>query len=419
VHDFIADVLLGRLATEAAARPDPELPRRFRRRFQQLTGPVMAKSLEDTLFYRYVPLLGLNEVGGDPAHFGTTPEQFHAAAAERAQEWPHAMIATATHDTKRGEDARARLLALSEIPDAWVEAVERFHTMTAPHLVALEDVEAPDANDRYMLLQALLGAWPHELLEDGSAEPFRERMEEYAGKALREAKRYTSWVNNNEAYENATFALLARLLGADGEFLSTFRPLARRLAYCGMLTGLGRTVLKCTMPGIPDIYQGTEFWDLSLVDPDNRRPVDYTARAQGLEGDEDWQAMLQSWPDGRLKQRVLARLLSERAASADFFAKADYQPLRTDGAKARHLLAFRRSYEDQALVVVVPRLLASLVDGVNPPLGQAFWESTSVSAGGGRWRDVVTGAEVTSEQERLPVGELFSALPIAVLRTVP
>jgi (1->4)-alpha-D-glucan 1-alpha-D-glucosylmutase len=186
-----------------------------------------------------------------------------------------------------------------------------------------------------------------------------------------------------------------------------------------MLTGLGRTVLKCTIPGIPDIYQGTEFWDLSLVDPDNRRAVDYTARAQGLQGDAGWQAMLQSWPDGRLKQRVLARLLSERAAGADFFAKADYQPLRTDGAKARHLLAFRRSYEDEALVVVVPRLLASVVDGVNPPLGQAFWESTSVSAGGGRWRDVVTGAEVTSEQERLPVGELFSALPIAVLRAVP
>jgi (1->4)-alpha-D-glucan 1-alpha-D-glucosylmutase len=209
-HDFIAGALLGRIETESPGRPDGDLLRRFRRRFQQLTGPVMAKSLEDTLFYRFVRLLPLNEVGGDPGHFGVTVDQFHAAASERARDWPHTIIATATHDTKRGEDARGRLLALSEMPDAWAEAVERFDRLAEPHLVAQDEGEAPDANDRYMLLQTLLGAWPFELMQEGSdqlLEPFRQRIEEYARKALREAKRHTSWVNTNDAYEQATLNL--------------------------------------------------------------------------------------------------------------------------------------------------------------------------------------------------------------------
>ncbi|MDQ4135938.1 MAG: malto-oligosyltrehalose synthase, partial [Pseudomonadota bacterium] len=245
-HDFIAGALLGRVETGGPGRPDPELLRRFRRRFQQLTGPVMAKSLEDTLFYRYVPLLALNEVGGDPGHFGLTLEQFHEDAAARARDWPHAMIATATHDTKRGEDARGRLLALSEMPEDWAAAVERFQRLVEPHLAAHEEGKAPDANDQYMLLQTLLGAWPHELLDgnsDKGLEGFRQRIEEYARKALREAKRHTSWVNVDEAYEEATFALLRRLLQPDSPFLSEFRPLAQRLAYLGMLTGLARTAV--------------------------------------------------------------------------------------------------------------------------------------------------------------------------------
>jgi (1->4)-alpha-D-glucan 1-alpha-D-glucosylmutase len=421
-HDFIAGALLDRIETEGPGRPDRDLLRRFRRRFQQLTGPVMAKSLEDTLFYRFVRLLPLNEVGGDPGHFGLSPEQFHATVAERARDWPHAMIATATHDTKRGEDARGRLLALSEMAEEWADAVERFEHLARPAVAPLDDSEAPDANDRYMLMQTLLGAWPFELMQDGSEaglEPFRQRMEEYARKASREAKRHTSWVNPSEAYESATFDFLRRLLEPGSEFLPAFRPLARRLAYLGMITSLARTTLKCTLPGVPDVYQGTEFWDLSLVDPDNRRPVDYEARVGALRDGADMGALLQSWPDGRIKQQVLARLLADRAAAPEFYAKAGYQPLAPDGARAPHLLAFRRSHGNDQLVVAVPRLLAGLIDGETPPLGAGLWGDATLPAPAGRWRNVVTGAEITGRQKGISAAELFSILPIAVLRTIP
>ncbi|HEX8168176.1 MAG TPA: malto-oligosyltrehalose synthase [Beijerinckiaceae bacterium] len=420
VHDFVRDALLGRIETEGPGRPDPELVRRFRRRFQQLTGPVMAKSLEDTLFYRHVRLLPLNEVGGDPARFGLSPEAFHKAIAERARGWPHAMTATATHDTKRGEDSRGRLLALSEMPDAWAEAMERFEAMAAPLLATLDEEPAPDANDRYMLLQAVLGAWPNELLgemTDPAVAAFRGRMEEYARKALREGKRHTSWVNVNEAYEEAALAALSAILVPGSGFLREFRPLAQRLTLAGMLTGLARTALKCTLPGVPDVYQGTEFWDLSLVDPDNRRPVDYGARAAALESGANLRTMLENWHDGRIKQQVLARLLADRAAAPQLYAEGDYQPLEIEGARAQNVLAFRRSHGGEDLIVAVPRLLAGALEGESPPLG-GFWGDTVLRVPAGARRDVLTGAEVRSRDGGLPMRELFSALPIGVLRTI-
>ncbi|HEX2555979.1 MAG TPA: malto-oligosyltrehalose synthase [Microvirga sp.] len=419
LHDFIAAALLGGIETDAPGRPDPDLVRRFRRRFQQLTGPVMAKSLEDTLFYRYVRLLSLNEVGGDPAHFGGTVEDFHRANADRAAAWPHAMIATATHDTKRGEDARARLNALSEMPDVWRDAIERFERIAAPHVANLDGEEGPDANDRIMLLQALLGAWPVELLEEGEAperaESFRERMEGYLLKALREAKRHTSWVHGNESYENAATALLAALLAPGGPFLAEFRPLARRLATFGMLNGLARTALKATLPGIPDVYQGTEFWDFSLVDPDNRRPVDYEARVRALEGGETLPRLLERWHDGRVKQALLVRLLADRAETPSLYADGAYQPLEASGEKARHVLAFQRSCGPASLVVVVPRLVATLVDGEALPLGPA-WGDTALSLPPGRWRNILTGGSVGAGGGGCPLGELFADFPIAILR---
>jgi (1->4)-alpha-D-glucan 1-alpha-D-glucosylmutase len=422
VHDFIRGVLLGQVEAEGPARPDPELPRRFRRRFQQLTGPVMAKSLEDTLFYRYVRLLPLNEVGGDPAHFGVGVDAFHAAMTERARDWPHAMIATATHDTKRGEDARGRLLALSEMPEEWARAVDDFLALTEPLLKELEEIRAPDANDRCMLLQTLLGAWPSELLgdttESAAVEGFRTRIEEYVRKALREAKRRTSWVNVNEAYEDAALGAIRALLAPGGDFLSGFRPLARGLAYAGMITGLARTVLKCTLPGVPDIYQGTAFWDLALVDPDNRRPVDYAVRAAALDGDADLVQLLRAWSDGRIKQQVLARLLRDRVKAAALYAEADYEPLVVDGTRARHVVAFRRPGRGEDLIVAAPRLAASLVGGETPPLGREIWRDTIIHAPAGHRRDVLTGAETRCEAEGLPVAELFATLPIAVLRTI-
>ena len=419
VHDFVAAALLGAIETEGPGRPAPEHLRRFRRRFQQLTGPVMAKSLEDTLFYRYGRLLALNEVGGDPGHFGVSPDAFHAANADRLRSWPHAMIATATHDTKRGEDARARLLALSEMPDRWAEAVARWEEITAHAAVRHGNGEAPDANDRYLILQQLLAAWPASLLEgDDSNEraAFRERMEGWVEKALREAKRHTSWVNQNEPYESAAKAFLGSLLEPGSRFLAEFRPLAAELALRGMVKGLARTVLKCTLPGVPDVYQGTEFWDLSLVDPDNRRPVDYAARRRALADDTPVADLLRHWPDGRLKQRVIATLLSDRARSPLLYADGDYRPVPMRGARARDLLAFERSCGGESLLVLVPRLTGEAEAG--PPLRGA-WDGTVVAATPGPWRDLLTGAVAEIAEGGHPAGELLRTLPIAVLRTHP
>ncbi|MFL5231575.1 MAG: malto-oligosyltrehalose synthase [Microvirga sp.] len=422
VHDFVRDALLRRIDTEGPGGPDPELVRRFRRRFQQLTGPVMAKSLEDTLFYRYTRLLALNEVGGDPGRFGIALERLHAEIAARARDWPHAMTATATHDTKRGEDARARLLALSEMPEAWAAAVERFDALTEPLLVDLEEVRAPDPNDRYLLLQSLLGAWPNDLLggapDPAAIEGFRERIAEYARKALREAKRHTSWVNVGEAYEEATDAIIRALVSPDSAFLRDFEPLARRLAHAGMVTGLARTVLKCTLPGIPDIYQGTELWDLSLVDPDNRRPVDYASRAAALEDGADLPALLRSWPDGRIKQQVIARLLADRAAAPQLYAEGGYEPLAAQGERSRNVIAFRRSRAGGDLIVVVPRLIAGAASGGSLPVGGEFWGDTALRASAGARREILTGSTLRCGEGGLPLRELFSALPIAVLRTI-
>ncbi|PIU04319.1 malto-oligosyltrehalose synthase, partial [Methylobacterium sp. CG09_land_8_20_14_0_10_71_15] len=419
VHDFAAAALLGEVDTDGPARPDPRLVLRFRRRFQQLTGPVMAKSLEDTLFYRYVLLLGLNEVGGDPGEYGITVEHFHALQAARARDWPNAMIATATHDTKRGEDARTRQLALSEMPEEWARAWDAWRETAGPHLTRVEGEPAPDANDQWMFLQAILGAWPLELIDEdvpAEVESFRDRLIAYSEKALREGKRHSNWVNIDEAYEGAVRNLFAAIIAPGSAFLARLRPLARRLACLGMIAGLGRTVLKATLPGVPDTYQGTEFWDFSFVDPDNRRPVDYGARAEALTIEVPAADLLASWRDGRVKQAVLSRLLADRAADPRFYADAGYEPVIATGTRAQNLVAFRRVGETSGandLLVAVPRLVANLV-GTEPWSGSAFSGTVLTLSDPGRWHDLVTGAEHTGAS--LDAGELFASLPFAVLR---
>ncbi|MBA1156466.1 malto-oligosyltrehalose synthase [Microvirga mediterraneensis] len=413
VHDFIAAALLGK------AKADSADIRRFRRRFQQLTGPVMAKSLEDTLFYRYGRLIALNEVGGDPGHFGLSSQAFHQANADRARTWPHAMIATATHDTKRGEDARARLLALSEMPEEWAQALDLWRDVVTPHLSDVDGAPSPDANDQAILLQALLGAWPMELLEGDDATllpAFQERMDGYLIKALREAKRHTSWVAPNEAYEQAAGRLLHAVLDPKNRILDRLQPLARRLSRLGMLNGLSRTVLKMTLPGVPDIYQGTEFWDFSLVDPDNRRPVDYSARITALDTNEPVAALVKDWSDGRIKQHILMRLLHDRAASPDLYAEGDYRPLPIEGALSAHLLGYLRQHGEEALAVVVPRLWNGLTDSEGHTPLQAAWRDTTISLPHGRWQDVLTGEDILigSDQER--IASLMGTLPFAVLK---
>ncbi|HZH52194.1 MAG TPA: malto-oligosyltrehalose synthase [Microvirga sp.] len=421
VHDFIATALLEDHGADAGRR-DADLIRRFRRRFQQLTGPVMAKSLEDTLFYRYVRLLSLNEVGGDPHSFGVPPREFHRVNRERAHSWPNAMISTATHDTKRGEDARARLNALSEMPDAWAEALSLWRKVIPSHMAAevgSGDV-APDANDQYLILQGILGAWPIELLDDApdadKIASFRERIEGFVTKALREAKRHTSWVHENEPYETAALELVRTVLAPDSPFLNEFRPLARRLAFLGMLTSLARTVLKVTLPGVPDIYQGTEMWDLSLVDPDNRRPVDYDLRAEALDAEEPISSLFHHWKDGRIKQRVLASVMADRAETPTLYALGDYQALKPHGPAERNLLAFSRTCGSERLIVVVPRLVAGLAPDKSSSLELEIWRGTTVPIPPGRWRNIITGTEMEARGNQTPVAELFADLPFSVLR---
>jgi (1->4)-alpha-D-glucan 1-alpha-D-glucosylmutase len=241
-------------------------------------------------------------------------------------------------------------------------------------------------------------------------------MEGFVTKALREAKRHTSWVHVDEGYEAAALALVRGLLGPGGSFLAEFRPLARRLAFLGMLTSLSRTVLKMTLPGVPDVYQGTEMWDLSLVDPDNRRPVDYETRIRALEADEPVAALLGRWPDGAVKQAVLTRLLADRAGSPHLYATGDYQVLRSQGSQARRVLAFARSDGSERLVVVVPRLVSGMIADGAPPLSEAAWGDTSVAIPGGQWRDAITGQSVEIGSDGARVGELFATLPFSVLR---
>ncbi|MCG7391530.1 malto-oligosyltrehalose synthase [Microvirga sp. ACRRW] len=410
-HDFIAAVLLSRAQAADAQR--------FRRRFQQLTGPVMAKSLEDTTFYRYGRLIALNEVGGDPGHFGLTLQDFHEANAERARHWPYSMIATATHDTKRGEDARARLLALSELPEEWESVVRLWREMIAPYLSDINGAVAPDENDQVILLQALLGASPLELLEaddDAELSIFHERMKGYLTKALREAKRQTSWINPNEPYEAAAQRLLQAALTPKNNILNQLRPFAQRLSVLGMLNGLSRTVLKMTLPGVPDIYQGTEFWDFSLVDPDNRRPVDYTARAQGLDEETVLETLLAHWHDGRIKQQLVAALLKSRTEAPQLYADGDYRPIAVEGERASHVIAYLREHGDESLAVIAPRLWSSLEGAEHLHLDPAVWQHTFAALPQGRWKNVITGEAIEVGAGQQPLGKILSPFPFAVLK---
>jgi (1->4)-alpha-D-glucan 1-alpha-D-glucosylmutase len=363
IFDFLRDALTMDIAKSGRALHSAPRVRRFALKVQQFTGPLMAKSLEDTAFYRFHRLLALNEVGGDPSASALSVEAFHQAMKIRCHDWPHAMTATATHDTKRGEDARARLMALTELPGEWSSAVARWKILNAPHLVTTGTTRSPSAASEYMLYQTLLGTWP---LGQGD-DALMERMQAYAIKAAREGKQETSWLNPNEAYEAGVSAFIAGILdrSASAEFLRSLETLARRVALLGALNSLSQITLKATMPGVPDFYQGTEFWDLSLVDPDNRRPVDFAERAAVLESVErpDWEALAQRWPDGHIKLAWTRHLLKLRTELADVFAQGDYEPLEVSGPHRDHVIAFARRHGRHAVISVVARSLAPLSEG--------------------------------------------------------
>jgi (1->4)-alpha-D-glucan 1-alpha-D-glucosylmutase len=413
VFDFLRDCLTMDLAKPGGALHSAPRVRRFALKVQQFTGPVMAKSLEDTAFYRMHRLLALNEVGGEPSASALPLNGFHQRMAARARDWPQAMTATATHDTKRGEDARTRLMALTELPGEWTSAVARWKVLNAGHVVTARAIRAPSTTFEYMLYQTLLGAWPLGELDDS----FAERIQAYALKAEREGKQETSWLNPHEFYENGVRRFVAKVLdrSLSGEFIDSMDHLARRIALLGALNSLGQITLKATMPGVPDFYQGTEFWDLSLVDPDNRRPVDFAERAVALKRNErpDWETLARSWPDGRIKLAWIRHLLKFRAEFADVFAQGDYRPLETSGPHRNHIIAFARRHGRRAIVSAVTRWFVPLSDGGRAwPRGEAFEGHLHVP---GYAIEGVSGGSADS----VPLARLFQHMPAAVLTARP
>jgi (1->4)-alpha-D-glucan 1-alpha-D-glucosylmutase len=417
----------------------------FVMRFQQYTGPVQAKGLEDTACYRFNRLLSLNEVGGDPQRFGGSSDQFHEANRLRLERWPYAMLATATHDTKRGEDARARLNVLSEIPDEWRRLIFQWARLNASHRTEVHGEKAPDRNDEYLFYQALLGAWPAEperTTHRFASTELVQRLQEYMLKAVKEAKVHSSWLNPNEAYDRAVTDFAHKTLAGPraARFLDSFLPFQQRVAKLGMINSLSQLLLKLVSPGVPDTYQGTELWDFSLVDPDNRRPVDFVHRLFLLDNMEpllqDQQSstarihrvteMLKVWEDGRIKLFLLALGLRLRRQHPQVFLQGEYLALRANGEKADHVVAVLRRYEDHLVLAVAPRLVAGLQEGVSSalPIGESTWKDTRLdfhsSLQVDSFNNVLTGEPLLvrneSEQSRLNIAEVLSFCPVALLQ---
>lgn len=407
---FLREMLAGPVS---AAMTD--LRSRMIRRLHQLSAPLAAKAVEDTAFYRYGRLLSRNDVGFDPAELAMSASAFHKRMGRRARDWPHALLATATHDHKRGEDLRARLAVLSEMPGEWLEAVHEWFALNAafrpPGLAA---------GDEYMLYQTLLGAWPLELDPgDGAGlQALSERVGAWWRKALREGKLHSGWAQPDEAYEAGALAFLDAVLDPErsAAFLTSLHALQSRIAPAGALNGLVQMALKCTLPGAPDIYQGTEFWDLSLVDPDNRRPVDYPSREAALAADVTLAELCRTWRDGRVKQRLLRDLLQLRRQESALFAAGSYEPVTVTGEGAANLLAFLRRHDGQALLVcVVIHALAGMCDADTVAPEADWWGDTMLKRPDGlhKLRPVV-GAALGAGDIR--VGAALGSSPIGIWR---
>jgi (1->4)-alpha-D-glucan 1-alpha-D-glucosylmutase len=431
VDQSVFDFLHRLLTTDLVAQPRSGYSRQavvsLAMRVQQYSGPVMAKGLEDTAFYRYNRFVALNEVGGHPDHFGITLASFHRANSQRAERWPHAMLGTSTHDTKHGEDVRARLAVLSEMPEEWARQVQAWSRLLRARRGGVDGTGPPDRNDEYLLYQLLLGAWPAELTGSTSLDPermraFAERIEAAMIKSLREAKLHSTWASPDTAYEEATleFARDALEISRSNAFLGVFLPFQERIGRLGVHNSLIQTALKLTLPGMPDFYQGTELWDLSLVDPDNRRPVDYELRAEQLERVTSLLEldraramldMMEHWHDGSIKLAVISTLLAYRRDHPDLFEHGRYEPLSAAGGKAEHICAFARSYEADALMVAAARFPSRLQ-------ADPDWNGTEIPtpALGGQthWRDLLSGHQIALHQP-IDVATVLKYLPIAVL----
>jgi (1->4)-alpha-D-glucan 1-alpha-D-glucosylmutase len=459
VFDFIRDVLTMELPEHpgevAASHGEPlwQAVATFAMKFQQFTGPVTAKSVEDTLFYRYNRLVCLNEVGGEPRRFGTSASAFHRQNSLRQERTPYGMLATSTHDTKRSEDVRARLAVLSEMPDFWRAKVDQWASMNESHRTAVNEEPAPDRNDEYLIFQTIVGAMPAVLPDADATSHFAQRIKEYMVKAMREAKLHTSWVEQNQEYEQAVANYLDKILSPDDNnvFLADIKNFVGWLKNFGYANSMVQTLLKLTSPGVPDIYQGNEVWDFSLVDPDNRRPIDFKSRAKILSGLENWvqdllpndpgdradslQNFISAIDDGQLKLLVTAIGLHTRRTMPRLFDAGSYVPLTVTGEKATHVAAFARIHEHSVAIVAVPLKIRTLC-GVPNPQDHLVNESSPfecLSAGDKTWgstwiqlpefikidwgQNAFTARRVSFEKQQIAVGKLFADFPVALLLT--
>ncbi len=422
--DFIARVLVLDFDENMTTKEQQQWLH-FVMRFQQMTGPLMAKGFEDTVLYQYNRFLSLNEVGGNPGKFGVSDIEFHHFNKNRQNRLPHTMNATATHDTKRGEDVRARLNVLSELPAEWQQHVNLWSRMNRRLKTKVNDIQAPDFNDEYFLYQTLIGSFP---FYETEFDNYLERIKSYVIKAVREAKVHTAWLKPDSAYEDAYITFVNKILTGyrRNKFLLDFKPFQQKIAYYGMFNSLSQTLLKITSPGLPDFYQGTEGWDLNLVDPDNRRPVDYEKRYEQLRLLQEKFAaeplalmheVLRDYKDGRIKLLLMHRALKMKSQYSTLFTHGEYVPLEIDGTLKNHVIAFARHEGELWSVTIVPRFLTKLISEHEYPLGEKTWTDTFIKPVEGmpsRWQHAITGQSIICDGN-LRISETLRHFPVALL----
>jgi (1->4)-alpha-D-glucan 1-alpha-D-glucosylmutase len=424
---FIEQLLLGKPGRQFCSdTPETaEIVEKIIVKFQQLTAPLTAKGFEDTALYVYNRLVSLNEVGGDPCRFGCRPEDFHVFIKNRAEHWPHTMNSSATHDSKRGEDVRARINVLSELPAEWEYHLKSWHTLNREKKIRINGEEVPDANEEYLLYQTLLGAFP---FEKSPGPFFIDRISDYLIKAVREAKIHSSWTAVNAKYEKALVSFAQKILHplAGGTFLEAFLPFLKKVAFYGIWNTLSQTLIKITAPGVPDFYQGSELFDLHLVDPDNRRPVDFAKRKRFLREIQNKasfgslrliEELLANREDGRIKVFLIARALQARNANTALFQHGSHVPLAVTGRFKAHVIAFARIYKNRCAITVVPRHLTGLVRENQNPHGTRVWRDTEIiftEKNVVGWKNIFTG-ETLAENASLKIGNILKHFPCALL----
>jgi (1->4)-alpha-D-glucan 1-alpha-D-glucosylmutase len=439
LYDFIASVLLLEHPPTSSDEQANER-RRFALKFQQVSGPVAAKGVEDTAFYRYYPLASLNEVGGDLDAKPLAVDEFHRSMHHRMEKWPHSMCATSTHDSKRGEDMRARLHVLSEAPDEWAAAFNRWHDVNRPLIREVDGDCVPDSNEEYFIYQTLVGTWPTEPMNDAERHEYRERIVQYMEKALREAKIHVSWLNPSEAYETAIREFITDLISDKGDaFTADLSQFVGKIADAGYVNSLAQLLLKTTIPGVPDFYRGTELWDFNLVDPDNRRAVDYNIRRRRLEAlvraDEKDRSIAARdvrarWPDPDVKLWVTSQCLKLRRECPNLFAFGEYIPLTVEGAAADHVITFARRFDRECALIIVPRHSYQLLRSRRSKKQQAEppaidWADTRIVIPpdfSHEWRNELSGqlieTFVAGDAPTVSVAELLQIFPVALLKSL-